>query len=156
MEIFPLTNSLPSLQACCVRSSPTSSGSSELDAINCEALALNIQLGGQFCFNTQTPIAKDDKAVSAICKRNLNNNPSKLQGKQEQVGANPCFTLWRWLMLGANWQEAQKQPTHGHYVEQLLPLFVKLNAEAHSTLFTCLGDFWQLNTCSWCKSSVCG
>lgn len=106
VEISAFANSLPPLQAGSVRSSRTFSGSSGLDAINCEALALNIQLGGQFCFNTQTLMAEDEQAASPICKRNLTNNPSMLQGKQERVGADRCFALWRWLKLGANWQEA--------------------------------------------------
>lgn len=51
---------------------------------------------------------------------------------------------------------SESRPTHSRCVEQLLSLSVKLNAEAHSALFTCLGDFWQLTPCSWCKSSVRG
>lgn len=63
------------------------------------------------------------------------------------MGAKPCFTFWRWLKLGANWQEVQQ------------PAFVRIyeaKRKARSDLFTCLGDFWQVNTCSWCKSSVRG
>lgn len=141
---FPVADSLPALQTRSARSSRTFPGSSGLGAINCEALALNIQLGGQFCFNTQVLIAKDDKARNAICKENLSNNPNK----PEQVGAKPCFTFWRWLKLGANWQEVQKPAAFVFICEA--------KCKAHSALFTCLGDFWQVNTCSWCKSSVRG